>query len=174
MGRKSKIDRLPAEVRELIVELRHNGRTIDEILEKLHELDVDVTRSTLARKTQEIDQLAEQLENSRAIAEAVMARIEDQPMGQVARLNIELLHSAITKLAMGQDIRDSREAMFLSTALQKLASAAKVDLDRELKVRDETLKKAAAEVDDKARQLGLTRKTADAIRREILGIRTDA
>lgn len=174
MVRKSSIDRLPAEVRELIAELRDKGRTIDEILAHLRELDVDVSRSALARKTQEIDVFAEHLAESRAVAEAVMARVEGKPTGQVARTNIEMLHAGILKLKMGKDIEDAREASLLAQALQKLASAAKVDLDRELTVERETLKKAADKIDGDAKQLGLTKDTADAIRKHILGIRTDA
>lgn len=146
MARKSSIDRLPKEVRELIGELRQHGRTIDEILAKLRELDVDVSRSALGRHIQQnVDALHERLHESRAVAEAVMGRIEDSSAGQVARINIELMHASLLKLMSSDESAalDGKEAMFLATALQKLASASKVDLDRELKLRAEIRNKVS-------------------------------
>ena len=55
MARPSTIQRLPTEVRELIAELREEGRTIDEVLEKLRELRLDVSRSALGRHVKQLD-----------------------------------------------------------------------------------------------------------------------
>lgn len=179
MARKSSIDRLPAEVRELIAELRHQGRTIDEIMAHLRELDVEVSRSALGRHTQEIDVIAERLNANRAVAEAAMARIEGKPMGNVARMNIELLHAALTDLTSG-GITDARQAMFLATTVQKLASAAKVDLDRELKVRDEVAREMVAKLENAEREAtdagepGLSAERVAQLRRDFLGVRSGA
>jgi len=55
MARMSTVDRLPPEVRELIERLRGNGRTIDEILAKLRDLDAEVSRSALGRHIKLLD-----------------------------------------------------------------------------------------------------------------------
>ena len=184
MARPSSIDKLPGKIRELIGELRANGRTIDEILDKLHELDVDVSRSALGRYTQDIDALHERLRESRAVAETVMGRIEDSSAGQVARINIELMHASLLKLMSGEVKMDGKEAMFLATALQKLASASKVDLDRELKLREEvarrTREEAAEQLDQVAAEAqaagekGLSAERIAQLRRDFLGVRPAA
>lgn len=181
MARASSIDRLPPNIRELIAELRQQGRTIDEIRAKLEELDIRVSRSALGRHTQEVDRLYERLRESRVVAETVMSRIEDSTAGQVARINIELMHAALLKLMSGDVALDGKEAMFLATALQKLASASKVDLDRELRLREEVARQAKAEA---ARQLddataaaapagekGLSPERIAQLRRDFLGVR---
>lgn len=174
MGRKSTIQRLPAEVRELIGRLRERGRTIDEILAKLGELEVDVSRSALGRHVQRIDAIAGQLREQRAVAEAIVARLGDAPESRVARLNIELMHNVVMKLVVGEDgtpvSLDAKEAMFVASSLQKLAAASKTDVDRELKIRQETAKKAAAAVEAVAKSEGLSEATVESFRRQILGV----
>ena len=158
MARQSSIDRLPREIRDLIRDLRQGGRTIDEILDKLAELHVDVSRSALGRHTQEIDQLTETLRASRGIAETVMERLEDSDDAGVARLNVELMHSMVTKAMLSQDgtvaTFEPRELMFLSSTLQKLSAAAKTDQDREIRLRRELQAKVAAAVDRVAEEDG--------------------
>jgi DNA-binding transcriptional ArsR family regulator len=56
MAHMSTIRRLPAELREMIARLRQNGLTIDEIMAKLHELDVGVSRSALGRHIKLLDE----------------------------------------------------------------------------------------------------------------------
>ena len=51
MARPSTIDRLPDAIKALIGKLRGSGRTIDEIRDKLLELEVSIPRSTLGRCT---------------------------------------------------------------------------------------------------------------------------
>lgn len=186
MPRPSKVDRLPAEIRELIGELRGDGRTIDEILAKLRELKVELARSTLGRHVQELDALGEQIRKSRAIAEALVARFGDAPESRTARLNIELMHGQVMKLlaavdpASGETVSFTpREVQFLSDALHRLSRASKDDVDREEKTRAlvhkeiaEKAKAAAETIGDriKARGGALDPETLRTIREEIYGI----
>src|SRR5690606_36749791 len=139
MPRPSSIDRLPPEIREEIGRLRARGRTIDEILAKLRELDVDVSRSALGRHVKQLDQIGEELRRSRAIAEAMVERFGDAPESKVARLNIELAHALVMKCMVGEDgdtvELSPREAQFVSDALYRLSKAAKEDVEREVKIR---------------------------------------
>lgn len=150
MVRKSSIDRLPAELKELIGSLRRGGHTIDEILAKLRELDAGVSRSALGRHVKEFDKIAEEIERSRGIAEAIVARFGDAPESRTARLNIELMHAQMMRLLTageeGEAVKlEPQDAYFLATALQRLSTAAKTDTDRELKLRREIAAKAADE-----------------------------
>lgn len=178
MARKSKIDRLPAEVKEAIGRLRRDGRTIDEILAKLRELDVDVSRSGLGRHIQGLDAIAAEIERSRGIAEALVDRFGDAPESRTARLNVELMHAQVTKLlvpdADGNVSMDAQGAYFLSTSLARLAQAAKFDTDREIKARErvakETAEKAADAAAGAAKEGGLSEETVQLIRARILGM----
>lgn len=161
MNKRSTIDRLPAEVRELIGRLRGDGRTIDEILAKLRELDAPdaqaISRSALGRHVKQLDAIGEELRRSRGIAEALVARFGDAPESRTARLNIELMHGLVMKSVISGDgetvALDPQEVMFLAQALQKLSAAAKQDVEREVKLREvitrEVKNRARDAVDEK-------------------------
>lgn len=187
MATPSKIDRLPAEVRELIDRLRtREGRTIDEIMAKLHELDdIDPEllpgRSALGEYTREIDAVAEQIKRSRGIAEAVIARHGEASEDRNTRLNIELLHGQLTALLVPVDGKvelTPKDAAQLAAAIERLSKASRFDQDRELK----RLEAFAAKVDEFAEAVetaastekGLTAEQAAQIRRDILGVRASA
>lgn len=183
MARPSKIDRLPPEIREAIGALRRDGHTIDEILAHLRQLGVeDVSRSGVGRHVQGLDRIAERIQHSRAAAEAMIDRFGDQPEQKVGRLNIELAHSLILQLMAGQDgepvVLDAEGAMQLATAIQRLTSAAKTDLERETKLRAEIARLAAGKVDEaaaeaaRAGERGLSAERLAQLRRDILGVRT--
>lgn len=140
MGRKSTIDRLPKEVRELIGELRRKGRTLDEIMEKLGELDVEVSRSSLGRWTKRLDAVGEEMKRSRQMAEVLAERFGGETPGQLGRLNLEIAHSLLMRLMVSEEGEfiqlDPKEAMFLTSALKNVVGAAKSDTDRELQLRE--------------------------------------
>lgn len=173
MARPSSIDRLPAEIREEIGRLRDAGRTIDEILAHLRTLEVGVSRSALARHTQELDAIAETIRRSRGIAEGVTRALgEDE--GRVARFNVEMCHAIVMKAMVGEDGQpaefDPKELMFISTTLQKLTQAAKTDADLALRIRREAAQAAAKEAEAAAGEMGLSRETVETIKARILGV----
>ncbi|WP_162917649.1 DUF3486 family protein [Dongia deserti] len=182
MPRPSSVDRLPVEVRELIGQLRRDGHTIDEILDKLRELDADVSRSALGRHIQGLDKIVADIQRTRTIADAIVQRLGDAPESKTARLNIELMHGLVMKLMTGdgsdEPVKlDAQEAYFAATALQRLAQAAKVDVEREVKIRErvkaEIAEKAEKAVKQTAGELTKAGLSADTIRKietEILGI----
>jgi len=152
MARPSKIDRLPAEIRDKIGSLRRDGRTIDEILSVLRQLDVDVSRTGLGDHIKRIDAIGARLRESRAAAEAIMARLGEQPDNRTARLNIELMHANVQQLLAGGDdgtpvTLDPQGAMLLARTMKDLAAAAKTDVDRELRLRKEFADRAGEVLD---------------------------
>lgn len=182
MAPKSTITRLPGEVRELIGKLRTQGRTIDEILEKLRELEIGVSRSALGRHLKQIDGIADEIGRKRIVAEAVVARFGDEPDDRGERLNIELMHALLTKAMVAEDGTtvdlNSREAMQFSTAVNRLVAASKMAAERELKIREEAKKeateKAAEVVDGLAKEKGISPEVRKAWRAAVLGIKSDA
>lgn len=174
MGHKSTIDRMPAEIRDTIARLREKGRTIDEIRDKLGELDVEVARSTLGRHIKRIDAVYERVKESRAAAEAIMSRLGESADNRTARLNIELMHANLSDLLMGEDgeevTLDPESAMFLGRTLRDLATASKYDVDREVKVRQQAAKDAAKAASGAAKKAGLSEEAIAQIESQVLGI----
>lgn len=189
----STIDRLPKEVRELIGSLRQDGRTIDEILGKLKELQLEVSRSALGRHVKSLDVVGERMRRSRAMATALVDRFGDEPDHKLTRLNIEMMQGAVFQIliaaaeagdqggnAEGGDpvTLSPQDVGLMAKALGDLTRAAKIDTDRLMKVqaeaREQMAKEAAKAVDQVAKRqgAGLTRETIEAIKAEILGIRT--
>jgi hypothetical protein len=176
MTRASTIKRLPEEIRELIGALRDQGRTIDEILAKLHELNAKVSRSSLGRHVKQLDAIGEEIRRSRTIAEALVQKYGDAPESRTARLNIELMHAVLMKLIISEEGEivhlDPKESMFIATSLQKLAQASKQDLDREAVLRKEFAKKLdeATQAAQAAGEKGLSADRLAELRREFLGV----
>lgn len=150
MTRPSKVDRLPAELRDLIGRLREGGRTLDEILAKLRELDADVGRSGLGEYLKKFDKMRERLHYSRSAAETIMAKLEEPGADdRVARFNIQSLHASVMDLLAAADGEegglDPKSAKLLSETLRNLVTAARGDQERNI-----SLKKHLAEEARKA------------------------
>ncbi|MDD2870097.1 phage protein Gp27 family protein [Neomegalonema sp.] len=167
--RASSVQRLPPEIRETIAALRESGRTIDEIREKLLELEAEVSRSALGRHVKQLDAIGAELRRSREIAEALVRRYGEAPESRTARLNIELMHALISKMMVAEDgavVRlDPKDAMFAATAMQKLAQAAKQDADREKLIRQEFIQKLDAKLAEAAEEMGDAADPAEILRR---------
>jgi arginine repressor len=178
----SSIDKLPEEIRAEIGRLRIQGRTILEIVEHLRGMDVNVSKSALGRHVKSMAALRERLQNSRNIATALVDQYGDKPDNKLQRLNIELMHGIVMQTMTAavenedgeaQPITFSPEdAMFLASALQKLASAQKTDTDRNLTLQREMAKQAASRAEDAMKARGMSAETIDAIKHAVLGVAT--
>ncbi len=190
MPRPSSIDQLPEEIRAEIGRLRGLGWTIDQILEHLRVLlDRAPSRSALGRHIQGLDVMGEKMRRSRQVAEALVRELGDAPESRTARLNIELLHSAILDLHMkaaeGEDIdADGKAAlagnpmgaMMLAKALESLSRASKTNVDfiaaAEKRAAEKAKREAAEQVDQVAKVRGLQADTISAIKAAILGVQS--
>ncbi len=174
MGKRSSIDKLPKEVRDRIGALRESGCTIDDILKKLAELDVDVSRSAVGRHVKKIDDIGKKLRETRQIADALVSQFGDRPENKMMQLNIELMMPAIMSLLVRDDgedvVLDAEGAMFLATALQRLSNAQATDTARQLKERAEFARAAAKGVDQVAKSRGLSKDLVNDIKAAILGV----
>ncbi len=211
MATPSKADRLPGPLKEALANLWYSRRyTLDEIKSFLEAVAAGArtflppelaeaaegvsvgagdlpSRSGLGRHFKGLDQVADRLQRSRAVAEALVRKLGDSPEDRTARLNIELMHSAILDLFMSADPDadgelgapvklDPAAAMLLSTSLKNLASAKKSDADLVLKLRQEIAKEAAKKVDAAAKRAaaagekGLSADALAQLRRELAGM----
>jgi len=163
MGRKNKILTLPDEVIAQINEMIGSDRfTLDEIVAHLREMGVeDVSRSGLHRHTLSIKQIAQTMRRSRTIAESLTKHLGPSIKdGDLARTVIEMVHGLLmdnvtSALTDGGETPSAMELMRVSTALQKLASAQKLDVERIDKIRDQEAKAAAKRGVAAAKKLGL-------------------
>lgn len=184
MPRKSSVKRLPPEILAEISRLIESERTIDEIMGKLHELDIEsVSRSALGRYVKEVNQIGERMRRSRVIADALIERLGDAPESRQARLNIELAHSMIMNLVGGAEdglavTLDPEQVMLISRAIKDLSTAQKTDAALTIGLR----KQLAAEAEAKLKAMeskgaseggikrGFDPDTLRRVREEIYGI----
>ena len=189
MGRPSSIDQMPEEIRVEIGRLRGLGWTIDQILHHLRGLlDRAPSRSALGRHVKGLDAIAEKMKRSRHVAEALVRELGDAPESRTARLNIELMHSAVLdvflRAADGEEI-DGRGAaalagnpegaMMLAKALDHLARASKSNVEflaaAEARAADRTRRQAATAAEGAAKARGLSGEVIDAIKSSIFGVK---
>lgn len=184
MGRRaSTIDKLPAEIREMIGRLRQADTPINDILAKLRELEVDISRSALGRHTQKIDAIGERMRRSRDMATALVDRLGDNPDNRLQRMNIELLHGIFFDLVTaaataseeenaseGQVVLGPKDVKLLAETLRNLSTADKTNADRILKIEQETRKHAAVAAVKAAKAGGLSAETVKAIEHAVLGV----
>ena len=186
--RPSSIDRLPKEVREEIGRLRDRGRTIDEIMAHLRQLDVEVSRSALGRHVKDLARMGERLRRSRAMAEGLARELGETPGDQMARLNIELLHSFLNDaLALAEDaedeagqkiagaLRDPKGAALFAEAVERLTKASRHNQEFvtriEARATERERKAAAGRAAEAAKARGMSADTAEWIKAQVLGVK---
>lgn len=189
MARPSSIDKLPDEVRNLISTLRGKGWTIDQIREHLSTLlDQAPSRSALGRHILGLDKLGERIRRSRDVASALVKQLGDAPESTAARVNIELIHTAVLDLFMkagdGEEVDkagaaalagDPQGVMMLAKALDHLAKASKSNEDfiaaAERRAADKARTEAASSAEAVAKERGLSADTIAAIKAGIFGVK---
>lgn len=191
MTRPSSIDALDTKIQAEIGRLRMQGCTIDEIVAHLGTMHgATVSRSALGRHVKGLERVAEQIRRSREVATALVQQLGDAPESETARLNIEIMHSAILDLKMrsadGEKVDEGGAAalagnpegiMLLSKAIDHLAKAQKSNLDFvaqvEKRVEDRTKRAAVVAVETVTRARGISGETAEAIKAAIFGVKAE-
>ncbi|MFZ5739634.1 MAG: DUF3486 family protein [Pseudomonadota bacterium] len=189
-NRPSSIDRLPEEVRDLIGRLRDKGCTIDEIMRKLGELDLDKedlpSRSALGRHLQKAAEVAERIKKSRQVAEVIVRQLGESDPDKTTRMNIELMHNILFELATRTSEEDGQpitfqpmDVMLLAKSLDHLGKASKDDVARTVaiekraaeKAKAEALKQAEETIKSVVKEGGLSNEVISQLRRDFLGVR---
>jgi len=189
MSVKSTIETgLDEEDRKALDQLIAAGRlSLNGLLEWLGEKGYDISRSALHRHVQKIDAMGAKLRQSRTMTEALVKELgPDITEGKQGRLLVEVLRSLVFDHLAAQMADDgegggtglaSNDFFFLAKAMKEMASANKIDLDRDQAIRADAEKKVKAEaaiaVDAVIKQAGLTKDTVASIKAAILGISAD-
>ena len=183
-GRANKVDLLPENIRSQLHEMlrnkRNNQQDIREAINALideHNLpdDLKLSRSGLNRYATKIEAVGTHLRDMREMTTALTAQLGDKPQGETTKIILELARSQLFKAMMKQaedpeaevDIDMLKNAML---AAQRLESTAMASHKREKEIRQAFAEEVAAKAEQIVTQAGLTRETAEHIRREILGI----
>ncbi len=162
MARPSKIDRLPAPLREAIGDLRRDGHTIDQILAHLHALGAtEIKRSGLGEHIKRLDEVGAELRQEQEIARALIEQIGSEEVmdDKLFRLNVQMLQGVLLKLqlaARGGELElTPPDVAALAKTLQQLASASRSDVERvtrlEKRAAERALRQAEAAVREEAR-----------------------
>jgi hypothetical protein len=175
MGQKSSIDKLDPRIREEVDRLIRDGRaTIDQIVDALRGLGADVSRSAVGRYVQNANAQLEKYRQAQDVAKVWIARLDEEPEGDVGRLLSEMLRTVafqtISSLDDGEEAASAGDIFFLAKAIRELAGADKTVADRILKVRETTKKEAADKAAKVAKKGGLSDEAVETIKREILGV----
>lgn len=179
MGRKaSTIRRLPDELRKEIDRLLVDGRyTLSDVTNHMRSLGAEVSRSAVARYSQDFERVADDIRLAREMANAIGRELDAAPEGDSGRLVIESLQALLLRARMqltdGKDEIDVDEFAKLSRAAKDLASALKFNVDTELKVK-QALELASSKVEKVAAASGISAGTIEAIKASILGVQRSA
>ncbi|MBR0559512.1 DUF3486 family protein [Neokomagataea anthophila] len=180
--RPSSIDKLPQEVRDEIANLRGAGHTIDEILAAMRELhSADISRSALGRHIKTMEEVGRDVRQSKEIAEMLVRQLGDEPESRVVQANIQLMHTFMMKLFIGDDQaileikKDPQAIMMLAKALDHLTRSSKTDADFIAKVEARVEARIKAEQEQRLKQVikekGLTAESQAIIRKRVLGMK---
>ena len=189
MPRPSSIELLPAEVREALHGwLRDPAITKTEATERLHALldeighpELKPSRHAVNRYDLKMRKVGERLRQSRQVAEMWIAKLGAAPQGQVGHLVNEILRTLAFDLSitMQRGDIDPEEAPAvakmlrdMAVAMEKLEKAASENVKRTEEIRRQEREAAAEKAAKVARKGGMSRDTIEAIRAEILGVRS--
>lgn len=169
MGTVSTIKRLDPRIKEAVDEAIRDGRaTINEIVTMVREMGGGVSRSALGRYKQSMEQAMETYRACQQMAAVWAKKIQEDPDSDVSRLAAQVLggvalHTANSMMESGEAM-PAGELMFAAKALDHLARAEKVTVERALKIRREFAQQAAEAVEKVAKQEGVSKDGINAIR----------
>ncbi|ROH88633.1 DUF3486 family protein [Stagnimonas aquatica] len=178
MGRKSKVDRLPPDLRERVKEqLADGGPTLDEIREQIAAADVEPpTISSLHRAQQKLRRWADRAREAKAIQEAWIQELGSNPESQVGKLLQETLRLLAYQAA--DDMREASDAgnpidvkafAAISRSFLAIENGARISAERERELIAEGERRARERIDKAGRAVGLTAEQANRLRKELGG-----
>jgi hypothetical protein len=183
---QSSIDRLPADILERLQELLRDPRVtqlaatakINAVLEEDGHRE-RLSKSAVNRYDLQMREAGARLRQSREVAAMWIGKLGAAPQGQVGNLVNEILRTLAFDLSLKLQETDlTAETMpevvemlrHLSLSAMRLEKAASENVKREEEIRKQTLAKAAEQVSNTAKKLGVSPETIAAIHREVLGI----
>lgn len=145
---------MPAEIQAQIVNLFKAGHTVADVTLWLKELQQETSRSAVGRFRKSWADMLESQLLAQQFAEVAVRELADEPESKIARLNTNLIQSALFRVLaeLGkqeeQDIEKTIKMISdLARAHKDIARAAKDDVDTVIKSNDYAVEVAESEVD---------------------------
>lgn len=191
MGRPSTIKRLPPQVRERLnawirdesVTQSEAAALVNKLLAQLYPGHPPVSRKAVNRYDLSMREAGEKIRQAREISDVWVAKLGSQPAGQLGHLIVEMIRTiafeVAQQVAAGEITAESLPGVLdqvnkLALAAQRLARSSAEEERRERQIREEERKRASEEAAEEAgkaaSELGLSAETADAIKRQVLGV----
>ncbi len=180
MGTPSSIKTLPPELLEqLQAWLRDPRITQLEATARLNELLVEIgerprSKSAVNRYAIQMNEVGERIRQSREMADMWISKLGNQPQGKVGQLLNEIIRNMAfnTAISMSEDEEPVPPKMLkeLAWAIEKLENASTINEKRQREIERAILLKKADEIEEVAKQRGLSAEDADFWRRQVLGV----
>lgn len=190
-GRLSNIQLLPHECEAIVAwaaqELQKNDRTQTEIYQEFHgklealkaeyrgELEFTIPSfQAFNRYSIRLATFASEIEQAREMTKAIAQRFDAEGEDDLARMASLAIKSLVTNIIASRGSKDikPKEAAELGAALRAALQAEGISTARRQKVEKEFAKQVDDAVTNVARVRGLTEETAEAIKAQILGVRS--
>lgn len=175
MGRRSSIEQLPVDLADVCHRLIREGRTIEEITDKLNELDADVSRSAVGRYVKSARDQMKQYQDAQAVAGQWVAQLGENPTGDVGALLAEMLKTvafqALANMAPAEDGKGKAtkpmDIMLLAKAIRDLEATSKANIERRAAIEKGAIERAAKKAGEVGTRAGLSQATIDEIQKEL-------
>lgn len=182
-GRRSKVDLLPSEIKELLNEMLRDGRLEQtEVLEIVNQKidqaglkkDAKLSRSGLNRYAARMEQIGSRIREMREISEVWVSKLGDAPTSEVGKLLQEAVRTLASETSFalmesGEPV-EPKALNQLAMVAQRIEAAAMTSHKREKEIRAAFAQEAAEAVDTAAKSQGLTADSVALIKQQILGI----
>lgn len=176
---QSSIKTLPAELLEqLQAWLRDPAITQLEATERLNELLIELgeqprSKSAVNRYALQMNEIGAKIQQSREIADMWVAKFGNAPQGKVGTLLNEMIRNLAFNTAVHMSEEDEpippKLLKELAWAVEKLENAATVNEKRQREIEEAALQQAAENVEQTAKQQGLSDDAVALIKQRILG-----
>jgi hypothetical protein len=184
MGRRSSLDSLPVELRDLFHRLVRDGHTIPVITDKLNELDADVSQSSIGRSVKAARDQMKVFKEAQEVAKTWVQDMGENPQGDVGVLCAQLLTSLSyqtlsimaennqSALASGEKLKPTKamDLMLLAKTVKDLEATSKQSIERREKIERKVLERQAKLAEGAAIKAGVTHDQFAVIRAKFLGI----
>ncbi len=153
MSNRSNISRLPKNIKSQVDKALANGATIDQIVEKLKECNVEISRSSIGRYTQKarsdvIAKINESLELSEAMGAGLSLNSQNKQHQHIlSLLNVLMQKMAFDAVHNDEDLTTKDLAMLGRAVKDAILSANKLEDVKEL-ARKQAMEEAAQKAAD--------------------------
>lgn len=180
MGRKSSIDRLPAEVRSHIERrLRENRLTLDELIADLQQhfpAAEKPSRSAIGRYKVSFDQMVRRLREQEAMSRLLVEELGENPDERAGALMVQSVTTLVnhaTFAAQNEEDVDIEDVRKLARAAKDVLQARKASLEERRSIEKEARERLLQEQEQRLEEMrgsdGMSEQLEGRIRRILLG-----